>query len=68
MCFGGAVDVPSIPDAPPPDPVPSAEEIARRRRAREARRRGRASLIIEPAPDAATNTPQGGTGLSIPPA
>lgn len=63
MCF--APSSPSIPPAPeiPAEPVqPDAASLARQRRTLEQRRRGRASLRIEPGVN--TNP---GQGLAIPP-
>ncbi len=53
-----------IEPAPPPEPIlddKDLTELARKRRERDLKRRGRSSLVIDPA----TNTGGGGTGVSI---
>lgn len=64
MCFSGPPGV-TIPDSPAPAPLPTPEELAKKRVREQALRRGRESVVVDPAigtGGSATNT----TGINIP--
>lgn len=62
MDFGGSSIKNEPIEAAEPDPVPTptASELAQQRRITDARRRGRQSLVIEPATNVA-----GGAGVNV---
>lgn len=61
----GPSDTKPLPKVPPPAPLASPEQLAQQRRADNAKRRGRQSLVVE-SPSLAVN-PQYGTGLAVNP-